>query len=202
MKPLIYRLPLTLTSLCVISCSMADREKHGVRRLALVIAATVFVASLNCGRADQNTPSADKKYTLGTVISFGTGGGSERFKVSGWSNPEPQFTWTEGKGATFSIELPAVDDALTLRMKLVGLIHPPELSSQPVELYVNGKKLADWQVAAPDNFTATIPKEVAAAKKLEIELRTPKSTTPQALKMNDDARVLGVACFEMEIRMP
>jgi len=179
---------------------MKGREKHRIPRLGLVIAASIFIGSLSYSRADQNTPSADKKYTLGTIISFGAGGGSERFKASGWSNPEPQFTWTEGKGATVSVELASGETALTLRMKLVGLVHPPELSSQPVELYVNGRKLADWQVMGPDNFTATIPKDVAAAKKLEIELRTPKSTTPKALKMNDDARVLGVACFEMEIQ--
>ena len=84
-------------------------------------------------------------------------------------------------------------------MKLVGLIHAPELSYQPVEVYINGQKIADWQVSEPESFLAAIPKEIAGAKKLDIELRTPKSTTPKALKMNEDARVLGVACYEFEI---
>jgi hypothetical protein len=171
-----------------------------ISRLVLALVVSILIAGIDRSHADQSASPANRTYTLGSVVSFGAGGGSERFKVSGWGNPEPQFTWTEGKGATLSIELPAVDNALTLRLKLVGLIHPPELSVQPIELYVNGKKLADWQVGSPDNFTATIPKEVAATKKLDIELRTPKSTTPKALKMNDDARVLGVACFEMEIQ--
>jgi hypothetical protein len=178
---------------------MLSCEKQAMRRVLLVVSASVFIAGIDCGRAAQNSPSPDKAYALGTVISFGTSGTSERFKVSGWSKTETEFTWTEGKGATLSVEVPAVENALSLRMKLVGLIHPPEVSYQPVEVYVNGQKVADWQVAAPADFTATIPKEIAAAKKMEIELRTPKSTTPKALKMNDDARVLGVACFEMEI---
>ena len=46
---------------------------------------------------------------------------------------------------------------------------------------------------------AAIPKEIAQSRKLQIELRTPKSTTPKALKMNEDARILGVACYELEI---
>lgn len=178
---------------------MPSRGKQALRRVLLTISAFVFTAGIECDGAAQNSPSPDKAYTLGTVISFAASGGAERFKVSGWSKAEPEFTWTEGKGGTFSVDVPAVESALTLRMKLVGLIHPPEVSYQPVEVYVNGQKVADWQVAAPANFTATIPKEIAAAKKLEIELRTPKSTIPKALKMNDDARVLGVACFEMEI---
>jgi hypothetical protein len=178
---------------------MLSREKQAIRRVLLVISAFVFSAGIDGGRAAQNSPPADKAYALGTVISFAVGGGAERFKVAGWSKAEPEFTWTEGKGATFSVEVPTGESALALRMKLVGLIHPPEVSYQPVEVYVNGQKVADWQVAAPANFTATIPKALAATKKLEIELRTPKSTTPKALKMNDDVRVLGVACFEMEI---
>ena len=178
---------------------MVSREKQALRRGFLVISAFVFIAGIDFGGAAENSLSPNKAYTFGTVISFGANGGSERFKVSGWSKAEPEFTWTEGKGATLTVEVPVVETALALRMKLVGLIHPPKVSYQPVEVYVNGQKVADWQVAAPANLTATIPKEIAAAKKLEIELRTPKSTTPKALKMNDDTRVLGVGCFEMEI---
>jgi hypothetical protein len=178
---------------------MPSRGKQALRRVLLVISAFGFLAGIDCAGAAQNSASPDKTYTLGTVISFAASGGAERFKGSGWSKAEPEFTWTEGKGGTFSVDVPAAEGALTLRMKLVGLIHPPEVSYQPVEVYVNGQKVADWQVAAPANFTATISKDIAAAKKLEIELRTPKSTTPKALKMNDDTRVLGVACFEMEM---
>jgi hypothetical protein len=178
---------------------MLSRGKQALHRVLQIISGFLFIAGIECNGAAQNSPAPDRAYALGTVISFAASGGSERFKVSGWSKPEPEFTWTEGRGGTFSVEVPAAESALTLRMKLVGLIHPPEVSLQPVEVYVNGRKVADWQVAAPANFTATIPKEIAGAKKLEIELRTPKSTTPKALKMNDDVRVLGVACFEMEI---
>ena len=190
---------MTANGRCVTDSGMLSRGKQVLRRVLLVTSAFVFVAGIDCYGAAQSSPSPDKAYTLGSVISFAASGGSERFKVSGWSKAEAEFTWTEGKGGTVSVEVPAAEGALTLRMKLVGLIHPPDVSSQPVEVYVNGQKVADWQVAAPANFTATIPKELAAAKKLEIELRTPKSTTPKALKMNEDARVLGVACFEMEI---
>ena len=148
--------------------------------------------------AGENIPS-EKAYTLGSVINFGASGDAGKFKTSGWSTPEKEFTWTEGKGAKLSFTLSQIDSAVALRMKLVGLIHPPDVSAQPVEVYVNGKKIADWQVAAPADFTATIPKELAAAKQIEIELRTPASTTPKALKMNEDVRVLGVACYELAI---
>ena len=195
----VYRQLLTTNGPCAIYSGMLTREKQALRRGFLIISAFVVIAGIDFSRAAENSPSPDKAYTFGTVISFGASGGSERFKVAGWSKAEQEFTWTEGKGATFLVEVPPVETALALRMKLVGLIHPPEVSSQPVEVYVNGQKVAYWQVAAPANFTAMIPQKIAAAKKLEIELRTSGSTTPKALKMNDDTRILGVGCFEMEI---
>jgi hypothetical protein len=178
---------------------MLSRKKQGMRRVFLVISASVFFAGIHFGLAAQNPQSPDKAYTFGTIIGFSASGDSERFKVSGWSTAEQEFTWTQGKGAKLSFTLPQGESALVLRMKLVGLIHPPEVTYQPVEVYVNGEKVADWQVAAPANFTATIPQKIAAGKRLEIELRTPRSTTPKALKMNDDERVLGVGCYEIEI---
>jgi hypothetical protein len=169
------------------------------RLLSLLVLVLTFPAVARVALAAEENPQAEKIYTLGSVIKFGAGGEAGKFKISGWSSAEKEFTWTEGKGAKLSFTLPQGESALTLRMKLVGLIHPPEVSNQPVEVYVNGQKVADWQVAAPANFTATIPQKIAAAKQLEIELRTPKSTTPLALKMNDDARVLGVGCYELAI---
>ena len=82
----------------------------------------------------------------------------------------------------------------------MALIKPPELPFQPVEIDVNGNKLAEWEVSSElSDYTATIPNTIADAGELEIELKTPKATTPQSLGMNDDKRVLGVCCAEMVI---
>jgi hypothetical protein len=169
------------------------------RLLSLFVFVLTFPAVAHVTPAAGENPQAEKVYALGSILKFGAGGEAEKFKASGWSSAEKEFTWTEGKGAKLSFTLPQNESALRLRMKLVGLIRPPEVNYQPVEVYVNGQKIADWQVAAPANFTATIPQKIAAGKQLEIELRTPKSTTPKALKMNNNLRVLGVGCFEMEI---
>jgi hypothetical protein len=169
------------------------------RLVSLLVLVLTFPVVCHVTLAAAENPQAEKIYTLGSVIKFGAGSEAEKFKISGWSIADKEFTWTEGKSAKLSFILPQNESALTLRMRLVGLIHPPEVAYQPVEVYVNGQKVADWQVATPANFTATIPQKIAFAKQLEIELRTPKSTTPLALKMNDDARVLGVGCYELAI---
>jgi hypothetical protein len=178
---------------------MLSRRKQSIVGLFFALSTFGFAIGLNPARAAENSPAPDRAYELGAIINFGASGDSDRFKVSGWSAKEKEFTWTLGKGGVLSVKVPAVDGALNLRAKLVGLIHPPELAYQPVEVYVNDEKVADWEVSTPADFMAIVPQKIAAAKNLKIELRTPKSTTPKAIHMNDDARVLGVACYEIQI---
>jgi hypothetical protein len=50
-------------------------------------------------------------------------------------------------------------------MHLGGLTKEPELPYQPVEVYVNDQKVADWQLAAdPAELSAPIPKEITKAR--------------------------------------
>ena len=150
--------------------------------------------------ADRLPAATDNTYQLGTVINFGAGGGSERFRVDGWSPSESQFTWSVGNSAKLMFSLGKVDQPLTLRMTMASLINPPALVSQPVEVIANGQKIADWEVAVTADFKATIP---AGAIKddglLRIELKTPKATSPKSLGLSEDLRVLGVLVSQIEI---
>jgi hypothetical protein len=85
-------------------------------------------------------------------------------------------------------------------MTLAALINPPELPAQPVEVYANGQKIADWQVSGKAEFTALVPpKREAQDATLTIELRTPKAVSPKALGLSNDPRFLGISCFAMMI---
>src|SRR5262249_27088234 len=82
----------------------------------------------------------------GSVIHFGIGAGAERYCVSGWSAPEEHFVWTEGKVATLTLPIYARPDSLLLRLKAKGVINPPEVNFQPVDVFADGKKVAEWKV--------------------------------------------------------
>jgi hypothetical protein len=96
-------------------------------------------------------------YGVGTLVEFKTGGNPERYRVSGWSHTEAGFTWTDGQSAVLSFNLPADPGPLVLKMKLAGLIKAPELTFQPVEIYVNQQKIATWQVGDTAEFKADVP---------------------------------------------
>lgn len=137
---------------------------------------------------------------LGNVVGFGTGGDSERYKVSGWSKAEKEFTWTTGNSAKLTLSIPPNARPLSLRMRLTGLTKAPQLTFQPVAVLANGHKIADWEVSGTADFTAVIPESISKkGGPLTIELKTPKAMSPKALGINEDARVLGVLCSELAI---
>jgi hypothetical protein len=69
-----------------------------------------------------------------------------------------------------------------------ALIQTPQLPVQPVEVFANGKKIADWQVGNTAQFSAVVPAEaLKPGENLEIEFKTPKE-----LGQREDPRVLGI----------
>jgi hypothetical protein len=139
-------------------------------------------------------------YEYGTKVRFGSGGDSHRFCSSGWSQPEQRFRWTDGVAATLLVRVPATQGDVTLLMRLFGNIKPPELSWQPVHVYVNGQYLRTWAVSEERTHAVVIPARFAAGGGLLlIDLHIPLAISPAAMGGPPDDRRLGVACAEMEI---
>jgi hypothetical protein len=157
-----------------------------------------------CNKSDENQISSSSAITspdvVGKRIEFKTGGDSETYRVSGWSKTEAEFTWTEGTAAKLALPISNSSNGLTLRITMSALIHPPELTSQPVELYANGEKLSAWEVGDTAEFVATIPADMTkAGGTLALEFKTPKATTPKALGVNADSRILGICVRSLQL---
>jgi len=148
---------------------------------------------------DAVTPAPNTKYELGTLVRFGSGEDSERFRTSGWSHTEDQMTWTEGNSAVLKFSGLPKSQALTLKIAMAGLTSP-ELPAQTAEVYANGKKIAEWQVAATKEYVAAIPPDIVSDMgTLTIEFRIPKAISPKSLGLSVDQRVLGVSVFNLVI---
>lgn len=146
------------------------------------------------------TPRTDKKYEFGSSISFGVGGGSERFKQAGWSGPEKEAAWTTADSAKLVLSIEPSDQPLNLRMRLAGFTNPPEVPFQPVEVLANGQKIAEWQVSEKADFAAVIPAAIIKeGGDLTIELKIPKAVSPKSIGRGGDPRLLGVFCFELAL---
>ena len=159
--------------------------------------------ALLLGACDRSQPvavssgPADVQY--GTKIAFGRGGNSEPYKTTGWSVTEEKFTWSEGTSAQLQIPVPATTDAVTLKMRIAAMVKPPELPFQPVEIFINDQKITEWQVAETSEVVARVPPDLTKdGGVLSIDIKTPKATSPKALGISADPRVLGVCVFELQ----
>lgn len=161
---------------------------------ALVLLLLSVLAQTGCNTSSN---SAD---VIGQRIEFKSGGNSERYRISGWSATEAQFTWSEGTSAKLALPIAAKAGALTLKLTIAALVKEPELPFQPVELYANGQKITDWQVGDTAEFSASIPAEVIGdSRTLTIEFRTPKAVSPKSLGLNADTRVLGICVHSLQL---
>jgi hypothetical protein len=87
-----------------------------------------------------------------------------------------------------------------LTMTIVGLTKAPQLLAQPTEVYANGKKIADCQVADKTQYVASIPADVVSdTGTLTLEFRMPKATSPKSLDINPDPRQLALGVFDLVI---
>ena len=154
-----------------------------------------------CTQAPSDEPrsSARHVYEYGTVIRFGVGGDSHRFRTTGWSATEEFQTWSDGPSASIAISAPAPNAPLLLTMRLAAMTAPPKLPAQPVDVYVQGEKIASWQVAEEADYTATIPEPLTRRGFLNIDLHIPKAIAPAELTPGADSRRLGIACLEVKL---
>jgi len=172
------------------------------RRFLFFLAVALLTA---CGKSNKSgslakpptLPSND--YILGEVVVFGRDGVSERYIRGGWGDTEDDRTWTNGHSADLHFAPREGNEPLRLRMKLAGFTHPPALPYQPVEVYVNDERVADWQVSEPADFFAIIPRDLAEHQRLWVQLRMPQAASPKTLSIGEDPRTLGVSCFDLAI---
>lgn len=127
-------------------------------------------------------------------------GGADVYLLTGWSQPEPGWRWTEGTSAALEFSVPKIGRDLALRARLSALTRPADVPKQRAIVYATGEKFAEWEVGGVADFKAVIPAAVAeTADALRIELQTPDAVSPSALGIGDDPRVLGVCVYELQI---
>jgi hypothetical protein len=163
------------------------------------LAIVLYVAG--CGKpADSGNSDSTAPSIAGQKIEFKQGAASEQYCVSGWSKAEEKFTWSEGTSSKLGLPVGTDRGPWVLKVTMAGLVHPPDLPAQPVQVYANDEKVAEWNVGNTEEFTATIPASVnKPGGKLQIEFRIPKATTPKSLGENQDTRVLGICLYSLEL---
>ena len=178
-------LPILLFGFALAGCDTSDNAKSDV-----------------AAQAPTATPVSstdDRTYSYGTKIDFNVGGNAARYKVSGWSAPESEGTWTEGETATLSFAAPPSGGAIIFRATMSGFTKLPELPSQPVDVLVNGAPVTHWEVAAKGLVQMQIPANLVQGGKMVLEFKLPKAVSPASLGTSVDQRRLGLRFYDLEL---
>ena len=175
-------------------------------RSAALVACVVALLATGCGKDDFTAIEAARPpsnvYSYGKRIRFGERGMSHRHKKTGWSDPEPEHTWTDGVAASLSFRVDPAEVPLILSMTMSGLTKPPQLPFQPVDISVNGEKIGSWEVSELNTYTIVIPQKFVPTKEpstLTIDLYIPKATSPAELGMHADFRRLGLCVLDVKL---
>jgi hypothetical protein len=133
-------------------------------------------------------------YSLPVKFDFSKNSNVASIKGTGWSNSEPEFTWTDGINVQLFIPL-VTDGAENLKMILSAfpLTYGEELSQQLVIVRSNGVELGRWKMDHDGEYSVSIPSDFVENGLLNIEFELPNATSPSGLGMSQDPRNLGMA---------
>ena len=155
----------------------------------------VAVQTLSLTPFDLNNPNNFATYDIGDEILFTKGNGAEKYMASGWSTPEQNFTWTNGKDAVVNMFVKDAKDK-QLQLSVSGrAVYGPSDKNQKVVVYVNDKELTAWEIGKENAiYTVKLPESVVQNGALQIRLHISKPT-----KVGKDPRDLGVAVNTLKV---
>ncbi|MFA5960987.1 MAG: sulfatase-like hydrolase/transferase [Tatlockia sp.] len=141
-------------------------------------------------------------YTLGMPLVFSSKGNAEPFLGQGWSGAEATHRWTDGAISRIVLNLGKTKhEALSLRL-YAGAFPTKDKGPQPVDLLVNGQKVASWQLyPASQWIEATIPAAMVTNSIVEIRFLMQEPTAPCELNATreGDCRKLGIKAEQLII---
>lgn len=170
--------------------------------LLLVLLSWLLLSS--CGKDDPDAIEAAQPpshvYELGETISFGTRGKSHRHVLTGWGDTEPGFRWTDGTAAALAFRMPATNGGATLEVVASALTRQPQLPNQPVDVMIEGERIAHWEVAERKTYRAAVPEHLLSNAPTDwiVDFYIPKAVSPARLGLGADFRRLGLQVFELK----
>lgn len=142
----------------------------------------------------------NKLYVIGDTITFNEGGNSVVYQASGWYGQEKGFTWTKGNSASIIMNISETINETTLNL-LGHALTGPGLQNQSVNIEINNISLSDSFALnnTAQQLSIPIPQGYLIDGMNNISINLPNATSPKALGINNDSRILGIAVRSISI---
>lgn len=127
-------------------------------------------------------------------IRFGRDGDALGYTDYGWSAPEDGFTWTDGTRSQLRLPAPAPAPSFHLEIDANPFLVPPMLTSQRLEIAINGTPIGVIDPVPAGRATLIVPGAVLGKRDwIDILLSQPRAARPCDLGWGDDDRALAVS---------
>lgn len=136
------------------------------------------------------------KYNPGTEIKFGKDQQSLDYTISGWSNPDDRFVWSDGERATIAFSMNRSNSTyMNLQISAVPFIFKQKQEKQRITVYFNQHNLGDYSFIQPQlqNIEFTVPPGSLNDQIQYLTFSFPDAISPAELGISDDSRKLAIA---------
>jgi hypothetical protein len=135
-------------------------------------------------------------YKLGTTIKFGKEQEPQDFMYSGWSTPEEDIVWSDGKSATIAFSMNRSNSTLmNVQITAFPYIVDRKHETQRVTVYLNKNELGSYLFSQPQTqqMDFLIYPEYLNEQVQYLTFDIPDAISPWELGISKDSRNLGIA---------
>jgi hypothetical protein len=128
------------------------------------------------------------------VIDFGRSGNSETYRRSGWYEPEPRHSWTQGSESTLEIPRPSVASDYLMVLEVGPFVWKDRLPAQRLSVFVNGSELGDFRLSEVGALEVEVPWDVIEGREwVQVTFRHPDAAKPADVSGVPDHREIALA---------
>jgi hypothetical protein len=125
--------------------------------------------------------------------------GVERYLWYGWSGPEPESRWTDGREATVIFRVNDPGERV-LAFRAIPYLGHGNLSQQRLTVRLNSRELGELNLNRPEATTHSfVLRADAFGEENVLTFEIPNATAPAKVEASDDWRELGVAVSWIEL---
>lgn len=117
----------------------------------------------------------------------------------GWSRPEKNFTWTDGRQASILAKVDNQGKDVEFAITCLPFLGGGSIDYQEVEIYSNDQLIGNWSVDKEGRYSIRVPADTIPSGLLYIKFIMSKADSIVNLKKGDDPRMLGIAIEEISI---
>jgi hypothetical protein len=132
-------------------------------------------------------------YRVNSPINFGKEGNPVPYFISGWSSPEPAYTWTAERTATLAFTMDKPQSDLRIKLELFPFLIPGKLEEQRVIVYVNRQEIGSGTLSSGiSEMSFLIPERSFDENIQYISFYLPDARSPDELGVSADRRTIGI----------